>query len=135
MYKGRKQLKFSGRGGYFLASVGASLGLILAASLIMSAIAYASDDPTGKISVFSLIALIASAVAGGFASAVLSPEYSLGRTAITSLITVLILILAGAIVDGGALGLSALMNYLCYFGISVLTSLFARHRKKRRRRR
>ena len=133
MYKGKKQTKTDGRGGLFLMSLGISLGILLAASLIMSAVAYSSADPTGKIGIYSLVSLIVSAALAGFIASRLSD--SVGLSTLTALATVLILILVGAVISGGKLGLGALMNYLCYFGVATLFSLFAKKRVRRHKRR
>ena len=132
MYREKKQTKKDARGRLFLMCLGISLGILLAASLIMSAVAYSSSDPTGKIGIYSLASLIISAALAGFIGSRLSD--SVGVATLTALATVLILILVGAVISGGRLGLGALMNYLCYFGVATLFSLFAKKRVRRHKR-
>ncbi len=134
MYKGKKQTHIGARGRLFLIGLALSLGTVLAASLVMSAVAYSSDDPTGKIGIYSLIALVASAAVSGFSVSRLCQSGGAGMTALVSLATVLILMLSGVII-GGKLGLSSVMNYLCYFGVAMLASLLGKKRERRRRRR
>ena len=135
MHREKRKIHVSGGGKFFLISLALSLGILLVTSLVMSAIAYSSPDPTGKIGIYSLVSLIVSAAVSGFLISRLSGSGSVGMAALTSLATVLVLILFGAIASGGKLGVSALMNYLCYFGVALLFSLFGKKRERRHRRR
>ena len=131
MYR-EKRKKESGKGRFFLISLAISLGVLILTSLVMSLVAYASPDPTGNIGLYSLISLLLSAAVSGFIISGRYGERRIAMTALISLATVLILIIFGMVASGGRLGLGALMNYLSYFGVAVLISLFSKGRQGKR---
>ncbi len=135
MNKGRKAAFTKTNGGFFLVSLALSVVLLLAVSLASAAIAYSSDDPTGKIGIYSLVSLIISAAACGFGVSRFKGEGGIAMAALVALSISLLMMTLGAILGGGRLGGSAVMNYLCYFGVAVIFSVLGKKREKRHRRR
>ena len=103
-------------------------------SLLAAFIAYSGEDPTGVIGTYSLIALLLSAAVSGFITSKMKGEGGWRTVLLTALTVVLIMLIAAVIITGGTPEISALMNYLCYIGISVLSGYLALPRKKHRRR-
>lgn len=135
MYKGKNKVKEPSRARLFLIGLGISLGTLFGVSLIMSAIAYSSPDPTGKIGIFSLVSLIISSLIAGLLHRRLYRGRGMGMGALTALATTLIMLIFGAIISGGHLGLSAVMNYLSYLGIGLLSALIPHREGGKRKRR
>ena len=135
MYKGKTKVKEPSRARLFLIGLGISLGTLFGVSLIMSAIAYSSPDPTGKIGIFSLVSLIISSLIAGLLHRRLYRGRGMGMGALTALATTLIMLIFGAIISGGHLGLSAVMNYLSYLGIGLLSALIPHREGGKRKRR
>ena len=106
---------------------------ILLFSLIMTAIAMATEDPASKIGVFSLLAMLASAFVSGVFTAKFRGDCGLGFPALISLMVVLIMLLINVIISGGKVSGAAFMNYGCYLGVYVLSSLIGKSIGKRKR--
>lgn len=108
-----------------------SLAFILLFSLIASLITGLSSDPTGMIHIGSFITLIVSAIVSGIFSSSLGKKRGWLFAPLVCLGAILIAMLASLIVKGG-ISTSALMNYLSYAGIYVLSSLWIRRRRSGR---
>jgi peptidoglycan/LPS O-acetylase OafA/YrhL len=130
-------MKGSKNGGVrtFILGAGTAAVALLVCSLIAAAIAYSDSDPTGKIGIYSLAALIISAAIGGSVTSRLTGDGGVRYAALTSLTVVMVMLLCAVITGGGSPKLSALMNYLCYLGVSVGAAHLARPRKRRHKRR
>ena len=106
-------------------------------ALLCAAILVTRDDPTGGVGIYSLVALLCSAVLSG----AIVPRFTGGvpKSILCALCTALIMLLTGLIL-GGAPSLGAFMNYGCYTGVFALSALLFQiwrsrkhHRKHRRR--
>ncbi len=100
-------------------------------SFIGAAIANALNDPTAAVGTVSLIALILCAlVCGAVCTRVVGGELKIPL--LSALFVTLIMMIIGLISNRGALPSSAVMNYICYFGVFALASLLLRKRKSGR---
>lgn len=132
-----KAMKGSKNGGWRIYLTGLlveAITLVLS-SLVAAALAYASSDSTRVVGMYSLASLIISAAIGGVLTARLAGEGGVRIVALASLTVVMVMLLCAVIVGGGSPRLSALMNYICYLGVSVGAAHLARPRKKRHKRR
>ncbi len=133
-------LKIKKRGGR---SAAISLGLCVAASLLCAGVislilalaANSSADPTGKIGIFSLIALLISATLSGLVNGAMNRERGGGFFALIALAVVALMMIACLIMTGGKIGAAAFMNYGCYIGVYILSALLAKKSKGKRHRR
>ena len=132
-------LKIKKRGGNALGAlalcVGISLLCVGVISLIFALAANLSADPTGKIGIFSLIALLISAFLAGFVNAAMNRERGSGFFALIALAAVAVMMIACLIMTGGKIGAGAFMNYGCYLGVYMLSALLAKKSKSKRHRR
>ena len=135
MHKFKRKLNTATRPRAYLAGLLISVGVLVITSLVMSALAYSSPDPTGKIGIYSLVSLILSAAISGFMVSRFFSDGGIGIALLTSFSVVLILMLFGVIIGGGRLGGGAFMNYLSYFGVALLFTIFGKKRERRHRRR
>jgi len=133
--KNRRTRKEGGLLHGFLPCLGLSALLIPVSALVATAFASASDDPTGKAGLYSLLALLLSAAVSGFTVSRLSGEGGVKLAALCALAIVLIMLLISIIATGKIPSVGALMNYGCYLGVAALSALVGRKREKRHRRR
>lgn len=115
--------------------VGISLLCVGIISLIFALAANLSADPTGKIGIFSLIALLISAALAGFVNGAMNRERGVGFFALGALAVVAVMMIACLIMTGGKIGTGAFMNYGCYLGVYMLSTLLAKKRRTKARRR
>ena len=132
MLKGKKYIKTDGGVLKFFVCLGFSALLMLVCSFIMSLIAAASSDPTGMIGIYSLIAMLLSAVGGGIFSVRMKGEGGTAYAVLVALGLVLLMLLNAVISSGGKVGGSAFMNYGCYLGVSALSAFFGKKRAAHR---
>ena len=130
----------SGRsvGRCFIICLGFSMVTMLIFAMIMAWISISTDDPTGKIGIFSLVSLIGAAVASGIFASKINPTDDVGFSVIAGLGMTLIMLLCGIIASAGKLTGGAFMNYACYLGTYALLSYIgmrAKHNSKRKMRR
>ena len=76
--------------------------------------------------IFSLLALIISAVSCGIITTKIYPNGGLGFCATVALAITLIMMLCGVIVTVGKLSAGSFLNYFCYFGSFTLSSYIGR---------
>ena len=128
--------KKSGRsvGRCFIICLGFSMVTMLIFAMIMAWISISTDDPTGKIGIFSLVSLIAAAVASGIFASKINPTDGVGFSVIAGLGMTLIMLLCGIIASAGKLSGGAFMNYGCYFGTYALLSYLGMRAKDKRKR-
>lgn len=122
----------------FIICLGFSMVTILILTTILAWISISTDDPTGKIGIFSLISLILSATLSGLFSSSQNPTDGVGFSVIAGLGMTLIMLLCGIIASAGKLSGGAFMNYACYLGTYALLSYIgmrAKHNSKRKMRR
>ena len=112
-----------------------SSGVILVLSLICALIASSLSDPTANLGLFSLGAMILSAIVSGIFSVKYRKDCSIGYAALVALMVVLIMLLINVIISGGKISLGAFMNYGCYIGTYLLGALIAKHTGGRRKHR
>ena len=117
----------------FLICFGFAAFVLLILSMIMAAVASTSDDPTGKIGLLALLAMLISAAVSGIFTARFNPEGGIAFASLTSLLVVLIMLLCGVIVSSGRLSGGAFMNYGCYFGVYVLSAFLGKKRTRHHR--
>lgn len=120
--------------GRFLPCVLITLGILVISTLIMAALAGISENPSGKIGIYSLIALLVCAVASGFISARISGGEGIKYPALVAFCTALIMLLLSVIMGSTPSGAS-FMNYACFILASVFSGFLGRKREKRRKRR
>lgn len=102
-------------------------------SFMGALIANALVDPTASIGVASLVSLILSAaLCGGICIRITDGKMKVPL--LSALFVTLVMMLIGLIVNRGALPSSAIMNYICYFGVFALSSLALRGRGTRKMR-
>ena len=118
----------------FLISLGISFLLIILFSLISALTLGMLDNPTRHIGTFALAAMILAAATGGLCSTAIRGEKDIRHSALISLATVLIMLLINVILSSGRVSGSAFMNYGCYYGVFLLSSLIKISRKTKRRR-
>ena len=118
----------------FLLSLGISALALITSSLLMAFIAYSTEDPTSGIGGFSLFAMIISAIICGVATTRIKGEGGVKFTVLVALALVLIMLIFAVISGKGHVAPSAFMNYLCFMGISLLSSHLGKKRERRRRR-
>ncbi|MBQ8528881.1 MAG: hypothetical protein IJ459_04005 [Clostridia bacterium] len=119
----------------FLPCLGLSLLSVPVFTLIGAALASASEDPTAKVGLYSLLSLLLAAAVGGFIVSRLSGEGGIKIALLCALAVVMVMLLISVIVTGGAPSVSALMNYGCYLGVYALAAILGKRRGGKRRRR
>ena len=124
--KGRSAL------GVLLSDVLISILLLLVLSFAAAIISSASENSTAGLSTYSLLTLLISSLISGFISAKRSDGF--GSAATSVLVSAAVIMLVGLIAGGGKLSLSAVMNYLCYFGVGMAGAFIARRRASKGRR-
>ncbi len=120
--------------GRFFPCVLVSIALVLLSTLVMAALAAISENPTGKIGIYSLVALILSAILSGIISARISGAEGIKYPLLSALCVVLIMLLFSVVIEG-APSASSLMNYGTFVAVSAFSGFLGRKREKRRARR
>lgn len=118
----------------FIICLGFSMVTILVLTMILAWISISTDDPTGKIGIFSLIALIIAATISGLFASWQNPTDGVGFSVISGLGMTLIMLLCGIIASAGKLSGGAFMNYGCYLGTYALLSYIGMRAKDKRKR-
>ena len=118
----------------FIICLGFSTVTILVLAMILAWISISTDDPTGKIGIFSLISLILAATLSGLFASWQNPTDGVGFSVISGLGMTLIMLLCGIIVSAGRLSGGAFMNYGCYLGTYALLSYIGMRAKDKRKR-
>ncbi len=134
MSKTRRKLKDVGGIWALLIGFGVSLLSLIGCSIILGLYSVTTDNPTALLDVLGLWGLLASGAISGFINRRINKERGIGFAFLISLLLVLVLILVGLIVNGGALPLRCLINYLCYIGIYMLSALLGSRQGNKRRR-
>ena len=111
MLKGKRALQGGNIAGSFLICLALSGAVILGLSLICAFIASRLNDPTGNLGLFSLVAMLLSAVISGVLCARIKGEGGARFSFLVALSVVLIMLLINVIICAGKVSLSAFMNY------------------------
>lgn len=135
MIKGKRLFKEGNTAISFLICFAFSALVIILLSLIFALVANMSEDPTGRLGIFSLAAMIISAAAGGVFSARFCKESQLGFATLVALAIVLVMLLFCVILNAGKISGAAFMNYACYIGVAALSAFFGRRKEGHRRHR
>ena len=112
-----------------------SAGALALTSLIAAVVVSYTDDPTRIVGICSLAAMIAAALITGFSVSKMGG--GIKCSALVSLTAVMTMLLASVLVGGGTPPYSALMNYLSYFGASLVggyAAISGNGKRKRRHR-
>jgi len=112
-----------------------SFCVMLAAVLLASLVTYMSNDPTSLSDIASLIALLFSAAVSSFTVAAVLKESRFLISSLSSLLLVLILMLSGVVMSGGALPPKLFLNYICYMGIALFFSYLGTKKQPKKHRR
>ena len=122
----------------FILCFAISILLILLFSLLSALILDNLNDPTKNLGLFSLGAMILSALMSGAICSRIKSEGGLRFASLVGLAVLLLMLLISVILSKGKVSLAAFMNYGCYFGCYALLSYFGgkggRSKKRRKRR-
>lgn len=118
----------------FILTVIFSFLVLCICTFIVSAIAYASDDPTAYLGIGSFAALLVCGAISGFSISRKQGEGGFGYSVLSSLSFVLIVLLIKLAFGGGAVSVSIVTDSVCYMGVATLFAFLGRWRKKRRHR-
>ena len=119
----------------FFIGFGLSWAVILAITLISTAITTSLDDPTGNIGIFALGSLLISAAISGFVCCRIKGDGGVAFSTLISLAVTLIMLLINVIACGGKVTLGAILNYICYIGVASLSALLGKKRSNHRKHR
>lgn len=119
----------------FIISLGISAAAIVLLSLVGAMVAVNLDDPTRYLGLISLCVMLLSAVACGIVSTIIKRDTAVRFCSLVALTMVLIMLLIDVIICKGRIAPSALMNYVCYFGVAVISSLLCKKATTKRRHR
>ena len=109
-----------------LTGVGVGIAALILTSLLATLLCYLSGDPLSYSDLASLIALLVGGAVSGFITPRLTEDGAILPAILSALLLPLLMLLLGLILSGGELAPKIPLNYLCYFGISSLSSLFSR---------
>ena len=135
MLKNKRRLDHGGVGMKFISCFAISFILIFISALISALIVQGLDDPTSKLGLFSLIAMMVSASVSGIISAKISGESGIRFAMLVALAVVLIMLLINVIASAGKVSGGAFMNYACYMGIASLSATLGRKKERHARHR
>lgn len=113
-----------------------AIGALICASCILlfaavfGAIAISLEDTTAKIPLFSMLALILSAVASGIAVSRSVGGGKIVFSMLTALFTSLVFILIGIIAGGGSVSGAVFLNFLIFIGVFTLAAYLFRKRER-----
>ena len=132
MFKINRSKRDGSAAGGFLFCFGISALLIPVFSLIATVIVGGLDDPTKHIGIFSLCALLLSALCSGIICGRVKQDGAVRFSALGALSVVLIMLLINLIISGGKISGGAFMNYGCYMGVLTMSSLLGGRNMRRR---
>ena len=106
--------------------------IFFAITMIMTAISYSGDDPTGTIGIYALSSLVLCGVTGGFTVSKITPSFGMAIGMISAGICAIIY-LAAALIASGGIRAAHLLNAACYLGAALLFSYVGRRKAPKRR--
>jgi len=130
--KRRQRDGANGFGRYFLCLL-FSFAILTAVSLLASAACYLTSNPIESVGIFSLVAVVLSAAVTGGTISVYHGTGGFKLALLSAFGTVLIMLAIAAICSGGKPAASALMNYICYVGVTLPSAYLMRPRERRHR--
>lgn len=135
MLKINKRIKIDSPLVSFLISLGVCVISVGVISFVAALLANLSSDPTAIIGICSLASLLISAVVSGFATVKIKKDAGALYVLAVGLSAVLIMVIICLFSGGEGIGASALMNYACYLGAFILSSLLSKRSGNKRRHR
>jgi putative membrane protein (TIGR04086 family) len=117
----------------FLICFAISVILIILFSLLSALILGGLDDPTKNIGLFSLGAMMLSAIVSGVICARIKGESGMRFACLVGLAVVLTMLMINVIVCKGRVSLGAFMNYGCYLAAFILAAFLGKKRNGHRR--
>ena len=111
-------------GAFSKLGIGAGISLlsVLSFSILFGIIAMLFNNITGVIPLFSMLTVILSAALSGVIVSRMITNGNLGLSVLSFLLSWLILMLIGVIINKGSLPLSVFLNLVIFVGISTLCS-------------
>ncbi len=103
-------------------------------SVVGGVILYMSDNPMGMVDIASLAVLLLSGALSGYIISRGAQERKLATVLLAALLLSLCFIFIGLIISGGEVSWRAVLNYICYTGVSLLFGLLGKKEKRRARR-
>lgn len=119
----------------YIPAVLISVAVIFLLSIVMALVASGSDDPTAKIGIYSLVAILISGAVSGFFISKIRGEGGVLYSLFVSLGVSAFIIIAALIASGGRISGGSFMNCACYAGVFTAFAYLGRRREKRHRHR
>ncbi len=120
----------NGIGGLLISSL-IALFSVAVFSFAFALITASAENPSERMGLYSLAALIASGIFSGVLTCRL---YGTCRAMLSALLTVLVMMLIGIIISSGKLSGAAFMNYASFIGTFTVGAYLGRPRDKRHKR-
>ena len=113
---------------------GISILSIIVFSVIFGALAMLFQNINSMIPLFSMTTVIASAITSGIIISRLISNGNIGLSTLIFLLSWLLLMLVGVIINKGVLPLSVFLNFIIFVGVASLSSYLFKKRDKRMKR-
>ncbi len=107
---------------------------LLLTSFVMACVINNTKNPSGRIEVFALAALLISGAFNSFLTSKVNSSNGIICASVSALASVAIMFAITAIINRGHLTGMILMNYLCLILVSVLFAFLGKRRSMRRKR-
>ena len=127
----RKEL---GLGALLVIGTVASVGAVFVMAFILALISSMTKDPTSLTGAFSLLALLLAGAVSGFVISRVNGEGGKLIGILSSVIATVVMMIVGLIRKGGFLPLGALLNFLAFLAVGVISSILGKKRARKRRR-
>lgn len=114
-------------------AIGITVLIFFTVLALMSALAYASKNPSSNIGIYSLSGLVASGFASGLALTKMKKGFGISYSALSTAAFVLLYTAAALILNGRVCG-AHLLNAVCFAGASAFGMLLGKCNRKRKRR-
>ena len=114
--------------GRFILCFAISILLIILFSLLSALILDSVKDPTKNIGVFSLGAMLLSAIMSGVLCSRINGKPELRFASLVGLAVVLLMLFINVIISSGKVSLAAFINYGCYLATYILSAYLGRKR-------
>lgn len=113
---------------------GISILSIIVFSVIFGALAMLFQNINSMIPLFSMTTVIASAITSGIIISRLISNGNIGLSTLIFLLSWLLLMLVGVIINKGVLPLSVFLNFIIFVGVASLSSYLFKKRDRRMKR-
>lgn len=134
MHKGKNNLR-CGIAESFIICFFISAFLIIVFSLVSAFFVGRLNDPTGSVGIFSLGAMLLSAVTSGICCIRIRDDGGIRFPALVAVAVVLVMLLINVIISQGKVSGGSFMNYACYLGTYNLSAFCGRKKGRRGRHR